>query len=135
MASISKTKEYKALAERIREAFRQDRGFAPRTQRAVRYMADVKAGREKWSAEKASGLLRVANTLYDKRNKNPEAVAARRAEKEQSIANELIDVFGTSGDRTLYTIENDKDRFSALVKYRGELYKERADALAAWQEG
>ena len=44
-----KTKEYKALSERIRQAFKEDRGYTASAQTALKYQQDVKSGKVKFS--------------------------------------------------------------------------------------
>lgn len=133
MAAISRTKEYKALAERIRYGFRADIGFSEKIQKGVRYLEAVKAGREAWDPEKAAGLARMSGTVYDRRHKQTGAGGLTRFEelRFESATNELIDVYGTSGTREMYSSINaqtSKEAYKNVLKYRKQLKKEEKRA-------
>lgn len=127
-----KTKEYKALSERIRQAFKEDRGYTTSAQTALKYQQDVKSGKVKFSAEHASGLLRRSGTIYDKRRRTPDAIEARKREQITSLVNELMEVYGTSGEAEMYSGDDmsyDLDKMlTSLRAYRDE-QKERWSEL------
>lgn len=129
MAAISRTKEYKALAERIRYGFRAGIGYGKRIQKGVEYLEAVKAGREAWDPERAKGLARISGTVYDRRRKQVGESGLTRFEELQyeSAINELIEVYGTSGTREMYAGDNvpsSKEAFENIKAYRKELREE-----------
>lgn len=142
MASISRTKEYKALAERIRTGFKNNIGYSERIQKGVAYLEAVKAKREQWDPEKAAGLARTAGTVYDKRRKQVNKATGLTYFQElelESMQNELLDVYGTSGSRKFYTESADtKDVYSTVKMWRDKFKEdeERAkDQLEALEAG
>ena len=138
MAAISRTKEYKALAERIRAGFRNNIGYSERIQKGVRYLEAVKAGREAWDAEKASGLARTAGTVYDRRRKVKNEVTwltySQHLELE-SMQNEILDVYGTSGASSMYTeSESTEEIFSKVKDVRDKLREDEEKAKKEIEE-
>lgn len=138
MASISRTKEYKALAERIRSGFRNNIGYSEKIQKGVRYLEAVKAGREAWDAEKASGLARIAGTVYDRRRKiideNTGITYSQKLELE-SMKNEIVEVYGTSGAASMYTeTESTKDVFDKVKELRDKLHEDEEAAKREIEE-
>lgn len=139
MAAISRTKEYKALAERIRYGFRAEIGYSNRIQRGVEYLDAVKARREAWDPERAKGLARISGTVYDRRRNQVGKSGLTRFEELQyeSAINELIEVYGTSGTREMYAGENvssSKEAFENIKAYRKELREEEKRARESIKE-
>ena len=138
MAAISRTKEYKALAERIRAGFRNNIGYSERIQKGVRYLEAVKAGREAWDAEKASGLARTAGTVYDRRRKIKDEITGLTYSQKlelESMQNEILDVYGTSGASSMYTeSESSEEVFSKVKDVRDKLREDEEKAKKEIEE-
>ena len=139
VAAISRSKEYKALAERIRYGFRNNIGYSRKIQEGLRYLEEVKAGIRLWDADKASGLARISGTVYDRRRKsvNDKTGLTYYQELElESMQNEMIDVYGTSGNREMYSEANtSKDVYKSVSEFVANQRREEAEAFSIIRGG